>query len=368
MTMIEWAHVAHSVIRGCSRASTGCDNCYSARLDGTRLAHLEAVPGVRMGDLVTLTGKGRYAYNGRVMLDHAALAKALKLPRSRGSEQRRVFWNHRSDTFHERLTNEEIAAQFGVMAARPDLTFLVLTKRARRMREFFEWVVRREADGRAIFPDDDPSWRIGQMLQHYAGKYGAGHQPERPTARNGYEPFDPRCQPWPLPNVGLGVSVETPEYYDRIEDLRQTPAARRLLSLEPALAKYKDLPLDGIHWVIVGAESGPGARPAPLEWVRSVRDEVLAARVMCRSCHGEGRIRSGEFADTCPTCDGHGWSGPALFIKQWDVCEACTGDGMLWPYDMVSSPCWVCSEKGQTGKVRKGNPAIDGRVWAEVPR
>lgn len=411
MSAIEWTDIAHSCVRGCSRASAGCDNCYSARLDGTRLAHLTAVPGVVMGDLVTLTGKKKYAYNGRVLLDHDALAKALKLPRARDGKSRRVFWNHRSDTFHERLTNEEVAAQFGVMAARPDLTFLVLTKRARRMREWFEWVAQREVTGRSMFPHDTPSWRIGQLLQSILGKLGIRQPYERATARNNYEPFDPRCQSWPLPNVWMGVSVEDQAAADeRIPDLLQAPAAKRFVSYEPALglvdfraindgswhdAEGADMydALKGsawwsngdpglsngpsINWIIAGAESGPGSRPAPLEWVRSVRDQVLETRIECKRCIGAGWIladggviypgSNSAGRRMCGECAGRGCHGPALFVKQWDVCKACSGDGLSWPYEMVSAACPECEGEGRTGKVCKGCPAIDGRVWAEVP-
>jgi protein gp37 len=83
---------------------------------------------------------------------------------------------------------------------------------------------------------------------------------------------------WPE-NVWMGVTVETGRYRFRIDDLRQTGASVKFLSLEPLLGPIEDLDLSGIDWVIVGGESGPGARPMKEEWVLSVRDQCLARKV-----------------------------------------------------------------------------------------
>lgn len=77
----------------------------------------------------------------------------------------------------------------------------------------------------------------------------------------------------------MGVSVETEKYQFRIDDLRQTGAAIKFLSLEPLLGSLPNLNLSGIDWVIVGGESGPGARPIRKEWVTSIRDQCSAAGV-----------------------------------------------------------------------------------------
>jgi protein gp37 len=79
--------------------------------------------------------------------------------------------------------------------------------------------------------------------------------------------------------VWVGVSVETPSYYWRIKMLQQVPAAIRFLSCEPLLADLPDLPLEGIAWAIVGGESGAGARPMAIEWVRSIRRQCRSRRV-----------------------------------------------------------------------------------------
>jgi protein gp37 len=83
---------------------------------------------------------------------------------------------------------------------------------------------------------------------------------------------------WP-PNVWMGVSIESADYLRRADHLRQVPAAVRFLSLEPLLAPLGTLDLSGIHWVIVGGESGPGARPIRATWVRDIRKQCQQASV-----------------------------------------------------------------------------------------
>lgn len=89
--------------------------------------------------------------------------------------------------------------------------------------------------------------------------------------------FSPQLN-W-LPNVWMGVSVENADYQFRIDHLRQTGAHIKFLSLEPLLGPLPNLNLDGIHWVIVGGESGPGARPMSADWVREIRDQCVSAKV-----------------------------------------------------------------------------------------
>jgi protein gp37 len=84
--------------------------------------------------------------------------------------------------------------------------------------------------------------------------------------------------PW-RSNVWQGVSVESHRYLGRIDDLRTVPAAVRFLSLEPLLGPLSDLDLSGIHWVIVGGESGRGHRPVDPAWVREIRDQCQRHKV-----------------------------------------------------------------------------------------
>jgi protein gp37 len=149
----------------------------------------------------------------------------LKLPLTWKSS-RRIFVNSMSDLFHEEVPLDFICKVFDVMRQAHWHTFQVLTKRHQRLES-----LARELD-------------------------------------------------WP-PNVWVGVSVENQYWVERrIPELKKVPAAVRFLSVEPLLKKVTLTPyLDDIHWVIVGGESGPRARPIKPEWVRQIRDECLAADV-----------------------------------------------------------------------------------------
>jgi len=135
-----------------------------------------------------------------------------------------VFVNSMSDLFHERVPLEFIERVSRVMVRASQHTFQVLTKRSERLAE--------------LAPDLD----------------------------------------WP-PNVWMGVSVENADYAWRIDHLRATAAQVRFLSLEPLLGPLPGLDLRGIDWVIVGGESGPGARPMREEWVLDIREQCLSAGV-----------------------------------------------------------------------------------------
>lgn len=103
---------------------------------------------------------------------------------------------------------------------------------------------------------------------------------------------------WP-PNVWMGVSVENQQYTFRIDDLRQTSARVKFLSLEPLLGALPDLNLDGIHWAIVGGESGPSARPMLKEWAIDIRDQCVAAEVsfFFKQWGGVNKKRTGRKLD-----------------------------------------------------------------------
>jgi protein gp37 len=105
----------------------------------------------------------------------------------------------------------------------------------------------------------------------------------------------------------MGVSVEDARVTRRVHDLRTVPAAVRFLSVEPLIGPIEDLPLNGIHWVIVGGESGPGARPLEPEWVESIFQQCRAAGVSFffkqwggRRKHQTGRELHGRTYDEMP--------------------------------------------------------------------
>ena len=184
-------------------------------------------------------GMERYA-NGFELTLHD---DALELP-LRWRMPRVVFVNSMSDLFHEDVPVEFIQRVFEVMERCPQHVFQVLTKRSERLLKLRESL------------------------------------------------------PWPA-NVWMGVSVESPDYTWRINDLRETPAAVRFLSLEPLLSPIADLQLERIHWVIVGGESGPGARPMRVEWVRELRDQCQAEGVdfFFKQWGGVNKKKTGRLLD-----------------------------------------------------------------------
>ncbi len=133
----------------------------------------------------------------------------------------RVFVNSMSDLFHERMPVSFLKEIFQVMEECPKHVFQILTKRHERLIELAPELV------------------------------------------------------WP-DNVWIGVSVENQDYIQRVDHLRRVPAAVRFLSCEPLLGPL-DLNLEGIHWVIVGGESGRGHRPIEADWVRDIREQCEAA-------------------------------------------------------------------------------------------
>lgn len=166
------------------------------------------------------------------------------------------FVNSMSDLFHKGVKAEWLDEVWCVMATVPQHTFQILTKRAELLPE-----------------------RVGAMVE----RFGV------------------------LPNVWIGVSIENSDYLKRMDLLLCTSVAVNFLSLEPLLGPLPDLNLTGIDWVIVGGESGFGARPMKAEWVRDIRDQCAAA-------------------------------GAPFFFKQW---------GGVW--------------KKRAGRV------LDGRTWDEMP-
>lgn len=218
MTTIEWTEKTWNPTTGCDRTSPGCDNCYALTL-AKRLKAMGQPKYQADGDPRT-SGPGF-----GVTLHSDVLDEPLK---------RRVpttyFVNSMSDLFHQDVPGSFITDVFQTMRACPQHTFQVLTKRSKHMRACMESLV---------------------------------------------------CSPgtWPLPNVWLGTSIESDRYTYRADHLRATPAAVRFLSLEPLLGPLPSLNLAGIDWVITGAESGPGARPMDLDWVRDIRDRCIAAGI-----------------------------------------------------------------------------------------
>jgi protein gp37 len=125
-------------------------------------------------------------------------------------------------------------------------------------------------------------------------------------------------------NIWMGVSVESARYRSRIDSLRRTGAQIRFLSLEPLLGPLPDLDLTGIDWVIVGGESGPGARPMPPEWVTDLRDQCQRARVpfFFKQWGGRHKKRTGRLLE------GRVWDEMPVSVSAGDVPEAIP---TMWP-------------------------------------
>ncbi len=213
-TSIEWTDVTWNPVAGCSVMSAGCTNCYAMRM----AARLEAM-GVEKYTGLTRKSGGRPKWTGKINLDHAALATPHNWKKSR-----RVFVNSMSDLFHPDVPTTFIAEVWRVMADTPRHTYQILTKR----------------------PDI-----MADVLVS--------------------EGFDV------LPNVWLGTSVEDARVLSRLDDLRRVPAAVRFVSYEPLIGSVASGDLSGIHWAIVGGESGPNARPMNPEWVDEIFDQCTDA-------------------------------------------------------------------------------------------
>ncbi|WP_333676809.1 phage Gp37/Gp68 family protein [Dyella sp.] len=276
---IEWTDATWNPLRGCSRVSEGCRNCYAEKV-----AARFTKPGMAYERLIHPSTHG---WNGEVHIAHEVLDHPLRWTRPR-----RIFVNSMSDLFHESVNDVTIAGIFGIMAACPQHTFQVLTKRPARMHKWFQWM----------------GWQKPRGVLHESTKGLMGYKhPRRPAINDG---------PWPLPNVWLGVSVEDQKAADdRVPALLKCPAAVRWLSCEPLLGRV-DLTLDGlvchpcrnaqqmrmdpttgayecckrcdytgigdewaIDWVVAGGESGPSARPMHPDWARSLRDQCASAGV-----------------------------------------------------------------------------------------
>lgn len=303
-TKIEWTDKTWNPTRGCGIVSPGCKHCYAMRQ-----AHRFSGPGGPYEGL-TVLGSGGPEWTGEVRLIPEKLDEPLGWRKGV-----RIFVNSQSDLFHGVLSNADIADVFGVMVACPHHTFQILTKRAGRLPDWFEWA----AGFRSVAPC---WWR--QMVGHAAQT--AGSDRLRRAARSAALP------PWPLPNVWIGVSVESQTFAEkRIPRLLETPAAVRFLSCEPLLGPLDLTPwLSRLDWVIAGGESGPGARPMHPDWVRSIRDQCAIAGVPFHfkqwgefRPHGGGGPKAVQFGDGVSVAKlGKKEAGRTLDGREWDQFPA----------------------------------------------
>lgn len=244
ITGIGWTDSTWNFVTGCTRVSAGCDNCYAYAFHDRQHESWAA-------------GRNPSApkqYH-KPFSEVQVIPERLTLP-LKWRKPRRVFVNSMSDFFHKDIPDDVLIDALAVMASCPQHQFQILTKRPQRMQRFMS----------------DPNVPIGvqALTEYFNGKL--------PWNYSGSD-----SMPWPLPNVWLGVSVESEDVSWRIGGLIDTPAAVRFLSLEPLIGPVdlnrwfweevgpewagRNLSDPGIDWVIVGGESGPGFRDMAPEWI-----------------------------------------------------------------------------------------------------
>lgn len=213
-TSIEWTDATWNPVAGCAVLTSGCTNCYAMRM----AARLDAMSVPKYQGLTRKSG-GRYVWTGKIFCDE----NALDVPK-KWRAPRKIFVNSMSDMFHDDVPVEFIRRVWGVMEATPQHTYQILTKRPERM---------------------------AHVLTHEAFPV--------------------------LGNVWLGTSVEDGAVLARLDHLRATPATIRFASFEPLIGSVAGADLDGIHWAIVGGESGPRSRPMETVWVDEIKIACLTA-------------------------------------------------------------------------------------------
>ena len=267
--------------KGCSRVSEGCRGCYAEGI-AARFSGLHP----KTGKPLAYHGLARMSDNGPRWTGKLAMAPAHLDDPIRWKRPRRIFVNSMSDLFHERLTDEQIASVFRVMLNAPRHTYMILTKRAKRMHDWVRW-----------FEQE-------------------------------------RGEPLP-PFIWLGVSAEDQENAnERIPWLLATPTRIRFVSAEPLIGPidfgevhptYRGgLEAPRLDWVIVGGESGRDCRPFDVEWARSIIRQCRAAgaAAFCKQLGGKPFDSTGawESRDVLPS---HGppieeW-GPDFSVREFPV-------------------------------------------------
>ena len=377
-TKIEWTDASWTPIRArnvatgnvgwhCEPASPGCENCYAENMNGRLGTRLPFKPGHR-GDV-------------EIFLDEKLLLQPLRWKRPR-----MIFACSMTDLFGAFVPDEMIDRIFAVMALSPQHTFQVLTKRSARMRAY-------TSSASTPIRILDRMFDISDLAACQAARAGQ-KEPWKSRPQKVAFMDDPDAG-WPLKNCWIGVSAEDQKRADdRIPDLLAMPAAVRFVSAEPLLGpidfeavKYSAAPgffgsalrwhhrgycheRDGLRypsldWVIVGGESGVGARPMHPDWARSLRDQCNAAGVAFFF------KQWGEWAPQIGAVDG--WTigddpeQSRFDHREWDEDDQCWGD--------VFRPIWCDFEDGnyeeehtvsRLGKKRSGR-LLDGREWNDMP-
>lgn len=256
-----WWGATITAVEGCTHVSPACDNCWAEVGANMRQHNPNAKVAARHQGLLT---DGRY--NGTIRLMYDDILKPLhrRIPTAY------TWWN---DLFHPDVPFEFINRCFAVMALTPQHVHIVCTKRAKRRYEYL----------------DDPT-DVRVPISHAMGVLRATvHKPTRDRLASVLTVHPVGMGEWPLPNVIQMTTAENQAMADeRIPQLLRTPAAVRAVAIEPCLGPV-DVASWGwrntgsqdptIDWVIIGGETGKGARPMNPDWARSVRDQCEAAGV-----------------------------------------------------------------------------------------
>jgi protein gp37 len=271
-TGIEWTEHTWNPFAGCTINSAGCTNCYAMAM-ARRLEEMGTTP-TYVG--LTKVVNGKAVWTGRVNKGTAAVMRKPFTVR----EPSIFFVNSMSDFWHPNARDEWRIEALGVMAA---------------------------------------TWHQYQVLTKLPQNIA---------------PFLAKHDLWLPRNVWAGATVERHDFRHRIDQLREVDAAIRFLSVEPIIGRVGELDLSGIHWVIGGGESGPGAREMQPEWARALRDECLR-------------------------------QGVAFFWKQWGRPQ----NNPLYQaaIDFGSTPAEAAAYVEEQDPNGKGGSKIDGREWKQYP-
>jgi len=377
---IEWTEATWNPVTGCTRVSSGCDNCYAFTLHDQRHVAQAKAARAELVDLNKPVPKGSVAQIAAARATGMPFPLPAQYDRPFSTVQlhpdrlalplswrkpRRVFVNSMSDLFHEDVPDGFIDRVFAAMALAPQHTFQVLTKRPERMRAYFAETV-----------------NGGQRESHVYTDAEVIHRASRKES----DPWHCRWPGWPLPNVWLGVSAENQATAEeRIPLLLATPAAVRFVSLEPLLAPIDlrrfiattgcsfggtfgscncegrsagHVPLRryGLEWVILGGESGAMRRPKGAE-------RALVERCHCRiggppSTNGlEPRWWACEDCLRKPDGESSGWR-PKAEALGWvrAIRDQCTAAGVPFFFKQWGGPT-----------PKSGGRLLDGRTWDQMP-
>lgn len=273
-TAIEWTDTVWNPVTGCTKVSEGCRNCYAFELHEVR-------------HRAYLKGKNLPRQYAKTFNEIQIFPNRLEQP-LKWKKPRKIFVNSMSDLFHDQIPDEYLDQVFAVMLACATLdnfdhTFQVLTKRPERMQQYF--TERTPSELVQAWAKAGDSWiHVGDgdmYFSEYVESLTSYEWNDDGTAKKGSEhiPFGSLTGIFPLPNVWLGTSVESPKEKWRMDVLRKVPTVVRFVSFEPLLDDVGEVDFEGIHWAIAGGESGVNARPMHPDWARDLRDQCQVAGV-----------------------------------------------------------------------------------------